>query len=440
MIKRITLLLFIGLAFSQDITIAVMEFKTEGIEGISSNALSAIVRSVVRNNKNYRLVDRSMMEAVLQEQGFQQAGVCGNECAVEVGQLLGVQKMVTGNINALGSLYLVEIFILNVGSGEIEKSEMFQHVGKIEELVAPLIGATKKMFSGDDSSISQIKPFIYVESVPSGAMVYVDNKMIGSTPIKYEIIPGNYLVMIKSQGFQDWSQTISISQGDNKVIKGTLSKVLSSGISSGSVGEWEIWGVNRDDYLQLVRLGINNDIWVNELIDLNVTVERLKEYKSLGYPIEFWASLHKILASLKIDISSLNESGDYNTRNMDFLVRARKQFPNYKINDLIQELETFEGGLKIFLTSNIQDIKSLPDNLKKWIYEKYNCDDFDCYFRKVGEYKNITYVYVKDSKQNINYQDIYSILVNMSVSNLLLLNMNKINEKELYQILIDIYK
>ena len=438
--KYLSLLLFIGLAFTQDITIAVLDFETEGLEGISSNALSAIVRREVRNNKNYRLIDRSMMASVLQEQGFQQSGVCGNECAVEVGQLLGVQKMVTGNVNALGSLYLVEIFILNVGSGEIEKSEMFQHVGKIEELVAPLMDATRKMFSGDVDSISQIKPFIYVESVPSGAMVYLDNKMIGSTPIKYELIPGNYLVMIKSQGFQDWSQTISISEGDNKVIKGTLSKVLSSGISSGAVGEWEIWSVSREDYLQLLRLGINNDVWINELNDLNVSVETLKEYKSLGYPIEQWASLHKILISLEMDISSLNESGNINKSNMYFLFHARKQFSNYNINDLIQELETFEGGMKIFLTHNSQDTQSLPDNLKKWIYEKYNCDDFDCYFGKMGNYKNTTYGYIKDLKQNINHQDIYTVLVNMSVSNLLLLKMNKINEKKLQQILIDIYK
>ena len=100
MFRYFTLLLFIGLSFTQDITIAVLDFETEGLEGISSNALSAIVRREVRNNKNYRLIDRSMMASVLQEQGFQQSGVCGNECAVEVGQLLGVQKMVTGIVKA----------------------------------------------------------------------------------------------------------------------------------------------------------------------------------------------------------------------------------------------------------------------------------------------------------------------------------------------------
>ena len=113
MSRYLSLLLFIGLSFSQNITIAVLEFETQGLEGISSNALSAIVRREVRNSENYRLIDRTLMETVLQEQGFQQSGACGNECAVEVGQLLGVQKMVTGTVNALGSLYLIEIFILN---------------------------------------------------------------------------------------------------------------------------------------------------------------------------------------------------------------------------------------------------------------------------------------------------------------------------------------
>ena len=63
--KHFTLLLFIGLVWTQDITIAVLDFETEGLEDISSNALSVIVRREVRNNKNYRLVDRNMMETVL---------------------------------------------------------------------------------------------------------------------------------------------------------------------------------------------------------------------------------------------------------------------------------------------------------------------------------------------------------------------------------------
>ena len=71
-------------------TVAVMEFETDGLEGISSSALSAIVRREVKNNDDLILLDRRMMDQVLQEQGFQQSGCTSSECAVEVGQLLDI--------------------------------------------------------------------------------------------------------------------------------------------------------------------------------------------------------------------------------------------------------------------------------------------------------------------------------------------------------------
>ena len=144
--KRLWLILFLfSQPFSQT-TVAVLEFETEGLDNISSSALSSIVRREVRNNKEYLLIDRNMMKAVLDEQGVQQSGCVSSECAVQVGELLGVQKMVTGTVSGLGSLYLVEIFVLDVATGLIEKSEMFEHVGRVEELIKPLRDNTKKLF------------------------------------------------------------------------------------------------------------------------------------------------------------------------------------------------------------------------------------------------------------------------------------------------------
>ncbi|SVB17121.1 uncharacterized protein METZ01_LOCUS169975, partial [marine metagenome] len=87
--KRLWIILFLfSQSFSQT-TVAVLEFETEGLDNISSSALSSIVRREVRNNKEYLLIDRNMMKAVLEEQGFQQSGCVSSECAVQVGELLG---------------------------------------------------------------------------------------------------------------------------------------------------------------------------------------------------------------------------------------------------------------------------------------------------------------------------------------------------------------
>jgi TolB-like protein len=64
-----------------------------------------------------RLVKRGMMEEVLQEQGFQQTGCTSEECAVEVGQLLGVQNMIGGSIGRVGDTFTIDARMISVQSG-----------------------------------------------------------------------------------------------------------------------------------------------------------------------------------------------------------------------------------------------------------------------------------------------------------------------------------
>ena len=293
--KRLWLILFLfSQPFSQT-TVAVLEFETEGLENISSSALSSIVRREVRNNKEYRLIDRNMMKAVLEEQGFQQSGCVSSECAVEVGELLGVQKMVTGTISALGSLYLVEIFVLDVGTGLIEKSEMFEHVGRVEELIKPLRDNTKKLFGGKSSDLIE-NTFLYIESEPVGGMVYIDNNNIGSSPIKYKVEPGDYKVTVKTQGYQDWMQIVSVELGENKVLMGTLVKnEPTQGISAGGsgIGEWVFWGISQQDYIRLMQLNITKLEWSETFQPNNLTVEIIDDYKSLKFPKDSWIRIYK---------------------------------------------------------------------------------------------------------------------------------------------------
>ena len=296
-------LLFFSQSFMQT-TVAVMEFESEGLENISSTALSSIVRREVKDNDDLILLDRNMMKQVMQEQGFQQSGCTSSECAVEVGQLLGVQKMITGSISALGQLFIVEIFILDVESGQIEKSQMFEHVGRIEELINPLRDNTRKLLSDKSSNIST-DTYLYIESKPAGGMVFVNRKNIGSAPIKYQVEPGDYEVKIKSQGYQDWMQMVTLSLGDNKVLSGELVKFeISKNNSSGggSIGEWEFWGVSQQDYIRLKQLNITKLEWSETFQPNNLTVEIIDTYKNLYFPKNLWVKI--FITDLPTNIAS----------------------------------------------------------------------------------------------------------------------------------------
>ena len=128
-------MLFIGLPFAQDITIAVLEFEGKGVSQSEASILTDRLRDEMFNTGIYIVLERGEMDEVLKEQGFQQTGCVTSECAVEVGNMLGVQQMVGGSIGKVGNMYTVSARIIDVGTGEVLKSANYDLIGGIEELL-----------------------------------------------------------------------------------------------------------------------------------------------------------------------------------------------------------------------------------------------------------------------------------------------------------------
>ena len=103
---------------------AVMELKA--MEGVSQGAaamLTNYLRTQLVNTKKFTIVTRENMEEILNEQKFQYEGCTSRECVVQAGKLLGVRKMFTGTIGKLGNTYQIDISLIDVESGRIERAE-----------------------------------------------------------------------------------------------------------------------------------------------------------------------------------------------------------------------------------------------------------------------------------------------------------------------------
>lgn len=101
--------------------IAVMPFETPDQ---SDAALSRVVTNQTLmefiNKGRYQVLEREQIDKILAEQGFQQSGACTSDgCLVQVGQLLGVDAMVSGVISRLGELIVVSVRVTDVEQGRI---------------------------------------------------------------------------------------------------------------------------------------------------------------------------------------------------------------------------------------------------------------------------------------------------------------------------------
>lgn len=132
-----TALLFISLLWADTTnqTVAVMPFSTDS--SLTPGQIAVFqqrLMSYARETQRWQMIERSQMDVILQEQGFQQTGSCEKECQVEMGKLLGADLLVVGSIARLGKQWSITANLVNVGTGALNNSALID-VKNPEELV-----------------------------------------------------------------------------------------------------------------------------------------------------------------------------------------------------------------------------------------------------------------------------------------------------------------
>ncbi len=133
--KRLWLILFVLSFSNSQNTIAVLDFKSNGISISEASSISEKLRTELFNNSDYRVVERDKLEAILEEKGLMQSGIVSDENIVNVGGLIGVDRIVVGTINKIGKLYSLSARIVKVETGEILESVSYEHSGNLSYLL-----------------------------------------------------------------------------------------------------------------------------------------------------------------------------------------------------------------------------------------------------------------------------------------------------------------
>ena len=151
MMKFYLLILFITtFCFAQiKTTIAVLDLHPEGIKTSESNIFSSRLRTELFNTGRYIVLEREKMDAILKEQGFQISGCTSDECVVEIGKILGVQNIVAGDVGKIGSLYTINVRIIDVETSKILKTAVDDCSCPIEKFLTHSIKKVALILSGN---------------------------------------------------------------------------------------------------------------------------------------------------------------------------------------------------------------------------------------------------------------------------------------------------
>jgi hypothetical protein len=221
-LMTLVLLAVVARAQPAKVNIAVQELTGKGLEQSAASIISDRLRAECINTGVFRVMERTEMENILKEQGFQQTGACDEaSCLVEVGQILGVERMVAGSIGKVGNFYTISLRMINVATGEILYTVNVDHKGSIEDVISKATGdaAVKLAHSaGGDIArafVSGKKGDLYITADMKGASIEIDGRKVeGVTPLTLQGYPAGEHRIIARRYNHYGSMTVQLAPDD----------------------------------------------------------------------------------------------------------------------------------------------------------------------------------------------------------------------------------
>jgi len=215
-------------------SLAILDLEGRGISTIEAASLTDRLRTALVRTRAVTVVERGQMERVLSEQDFQLTGCTSDECAVEVGQLLGVTAMVAGSIGLVGSTYSVDIRTIDVQSGQIIHSLWRDYRGEIDGLLGIMPEIAEELVSA--TMIAETPPpeapapaSVTITTQPPGATIVLDGQDAGTTPLDSLEIEANtvYSLSLSLSGYHQVDTTLLTEAGRLYELDIPLERLLS---------------------------------------------------------------------------------------------------------------------------------------------------------------------------------------------------------------------
>lgn len=283
MLKKTTFIFIAIISFSivpnvtdaqekQTYGLAVLDLQAIGISETEALSLSEILRSSISSvlsekkdkiKANYKLLERTQMEKILDEFKIQSTGCTDVECAVEFGKMFAVDQIIIGSVGLVGSTYTIIARIVDVETGTIISIVNRKQRGEIDSILdlIPLIG--QELLTGERLAAPVTSPatptpqtstpvtpapesrvqtpareqYLSVKGNPENAEVFLNDEKIGTSPIDFrKVNPGRYKVRIAHTDYETHEEEILVEPGKDRNLSFKLTQYASLSFSGSPEG------------------------------------------------------------------------------------------------------------------------------------------------------------------------------------------------------------
>jgi TolB-like protein len=126
-------------------TVAVLNIDTKNLS-LTPEEMGNLTRLELDKLGMFDVMDRYDVAYMIESKGISIDNCYGKICVVEVGKKLGMDKMLTGNVEKLEEIIIVNLRLIDVASGAVEKSQVLEFLDITQQLQMMVSLTMHKMF------------------------------------------------------------------------------------------------------------------------------------------------------------------------------------------------------------------------------------------------------------------------------------------------------
>lgn len=201
------------------ITVAVLEIGALGLSSGMKKNIERLLYNSIATIGGVTVIPPIDVEMALQNPKNRAVRDCGGgpECAVRAGRLVRADRVVFGTVSSIGENFALNLRVMDVGSGAELKREQSTLSGNRNLLIPELRLAAYRLVAPES-----IRGSLLIEVDVAGAVVEIDGKNVGTTPLAGPIEglkPGAHTVVVRREGYSEFQKEITIRPFETPKLK-----------------------------------------------------------------------------------------------------------------------------------------------------------------------------------------------------------------------------
>lgn len=215
----------------EPLTVGVLDLDPNNVSASEVLAISERLRYHLGQFSVFQVIERKNMTDIMDELGFQFSGACDtDDCVVQVGKILGARKMVAGSVSLVGTVYSLQIRIIDIATSSIEHQALSDVEG-IEQVfqvateeVARELAQRVTGGAGQYQTLPGGQPLVItsgtirIVSNPAGADVTVGGINAGSSPRTLSLSEGSHFIQLDLEGYYPYTDSLAVIGGENRTV------------------------------------------------------------------------------------------------------------------------------------------------------------------------------------------------------------------------------